>query len=532
LDTINVKPQQLDAIFTANVISIEGLESTERAVLSLYKALSLTDPSIKQNVSPNEQPAQTMQLSKMRALQDKRSGYLEASDTFLKRFKNYMNVICGQAMMEIQASAKTASSKTSEMDISVDDVHVGREVLWKYSPLILYTKSLNRDAWLDIIKTYQTQMRVIYSNGITTKIQICKKLARGNPGDEQFILFTSDAQADSTYLNSRKITVKRSQTLARQLRNASGEKSIRQAASQNGSIFPCEAVEQTINEVTPLLLSEQMFLVDFFHATTTETMDFSDAVQLSLPENRHGPLDLHRKPYEPDQEMTQLIADIMTDLFSFLPNELQSLISWATSMGPLQGIGILSAINSKMATIDDGFYFRALHTLSTRLTNEWTRFLGQQIRAIEETKVKVNKRKGVLHFMRIFPLFTSHIESMLPPANTDANEVRTLVDQGYQQIIKAMFDSLRAIAKESPSSAPHAPAGDPEDKEALNYHILLIENMNHYVENVEEKGDKVLEEGKTKALEDYEDHLSLYVDAVIRRPLGKIMVCICDFVKS
>jgi hypothetical protein len=201
-------------------------------------------------------------------------------------------------------------------------------------------------------------------------------------------------------------------------------------------------------------------------------------------------------------------------------------------MGPLQGIGILSALHSKMATIDDGFYFRTLHTLSTRLTNEWSRFLGQQIRAIEETKVKVNKRKGILHFMRIFPMFAAHVESMLPPANTDPNEVRTLVDQAYQQITKAMFDSLRTIAKESPSSAPHAPSSDPEDKEALNYHILLIENMNHYVENVDERGDKVLEEGKNKAREDYEDHLSLYVDAVIRRPLGKIMVRICDFTSS
>ena len=64
----------------------------------------------------------------------------------------------------------------------------------------------------------------------------------------------------------------------------------------------------------------------------------------------------------------------------------------------------------------------------------------------------------------------------------------------------------------------------PEDKEALNYHILLIENMNHYIECVDDRGDAILTEGKRKAQEEYDEHLNLYVDAVIRRPLGKIMV--------
>jgi exocyst complex component 1 len=523
LDIIN-RPQALDPIFNANVINIDGLEQTERAVLHMYKVLTLTDPNLKQNAtSTSDQSAQSLELSKMRALQEKKTLYIEASDTFLKRFKNYMNIIYGQAMMEIQAASKKDVSKSIELTLSVESVNAGRLVLWKYSPLILYTKSLNRPLWRDIIKMYQSQIRTIYSNGIVASIQATKKLSRGSPGDEQDILFTSEAQADSIAATALKLTAKRSQHLARSWRTASGDKTLRQPSGQTGSLYPCEGVDQALSEITPLILSEQMFLVDFFHATTTEVGDFADAVLSSVPENRRGPVDLQRKPYEPDQEMTQFVTDTMADLFSFLPNELDSLIKWALAVGQLQGVGVLYALHSKMATIEDGFYFRALHSLSTRLTNEWSKFLNSQIRAIEETKVKVNKRKGILHFMRIFPVFSAHIESMLPPANTDLNEVRTLVDEAYRQIIKAMFDSLRAIAKETPS-ASQGPSGDPEDKEALNYHILLIENTNHYVEHVDPRGDQVLEEGKQKALEQYEEHLSLYVDAVIRRPLGKIMV--------
>ena len=58
-----------------------------------------------------------------------------------------------------------------------------------------------------------------------------------------------------------------------------------------------------------------------------------------------------------------------------------------------------------------------------------------------------------------------------------------MVNNGYSIINRAMFDALQAIAKLSPQVVSHSI--DPEDKEQLNYHIMMIENMNHYVEEVD-----------------------------------------------
>jgi exocyst complex component 1 len=96
-----------------------------------------------------------------------------------------------------------------------------------------------------------------------------------------------------------------------------------------------------------------------------------------------------------------------------------------------------------------------------------------------------------------------------------------------------MWESLNFIAKDNQaggsSGQSSAPAsGDPEDKEALNYHILLIENMNHYIEEVETHHNVVLEEWADKANHDLFKHLTQYTDAVIRRPLGKWL----DFLES
>lgn len=171
------------------------------------------------------------------------------------------------------------------------------------------------------------------------------------------------------------------------------------------------------------------------------------------------------------------------------------------------------------------FLTRNLQKIHERLTGLFTRFVDEQIRAIEDTKVKIKKRKGVIAFMKTFPHFAMAIENMIPIGEeADHLEIRRMVDDAYQKINKAMFESLKVIAKESPTVMASQAQADPEDKEALNYHILLIENMNHYIEEVDGRADSVLLDWKSKAQEEMREHMDLYVDAVIRRPLGKLLV--------
>jgi hypothetical protein len=231
--------------------------------------------------------------------------------------------------------------------------------------------------------------------------------------------------------------------------------------------------------------------------------------------------------------MAKHITGVMEEIFSFWPAEMQSLVDWATKADPLQGVGILCAVDRKLLDIeetDQDFLTTTLRKIHERLQGLFSRFLDEQIRAIEDTKVKIKKRKGVISFMKTFPHFSVAIENMLPPASEggDRLEIRKMVNDAYSRINKAMFESLKVIAKESPTVMASQGQGDPEDKEALNYHILLIENMNHYMEEVDARTVGVLELWKSKAQDEYNEHMSLYVDAVIRRPLGKLL----EFIES
>lgn len=163
-----------------------------------------------------------------------------------------------------------------------------------------------------------------------------------------------------------------------------------------------------------------------------------------------------------------------------------------------------------------------LQKLHGHLELRFKKFVDDQLRAIEETKVKISKRKGVIAFIRLFPLFSAAVEEMLLGVDTTL-PIRSTVDREYDRILKTMFDSLMVIARENPSVSATSGSVDPEDKEALNFHILLIENMNHFLEETDTRGLDVLEEWKEKANTTYYEHMNLYLDAVMRRPLGKIL---------
>lgn len=194
----------------------------------------------------------------------------------------------------------------------------------------------------------------------------------------------------------------------------------------------------------------------------------------------------------------------------------------------------------EVSSLAQEFAANTLRTLSENLKLRTNRFVDEQVKAIDDTKVKIKKRKGIIVFIRTFPNFSATIESSLPPSSSlesaECPETRALVDTAYQRINKAMFDSLRFIAKEAPNALTTIPTNvgyssshaDPEDKEALNHHILLIENMQYFVSTVDERSNPVLGQWCGQAYMELSEHLAAYVSTIIRRPLGRII----DFLDS
>lgn len=160
--------------------------------------------------------------------------------------------------------------------------------------------------------------------------------ARKPAGDESDILFTTqEKEPESMAKTARTLTVKRSQTLARGLRSASGDKETKVArAPQDGKLFAFDVFGRVLDDIGPVLLTEQNFVTEFFHATSAETIDFPDVVGATKIEDRRGPNLWIRKQFEADRSMAKRVADVMEDIFSFWPTEIQNLVDWAVHQTP------------------------------------------------------------------------------------------------------------------------------------------------------------------------------------------------------
>ncbi|CAJ2505423.1 Uu.00g128170.m01.CDS01 [Anthostomella pinea] len=531
LDTCAITSDDLQALQVAPLETASGLEEIETALVTLFKAMTKIDSSMaaseprkSEDASMSEQHATlNPDYGKMRIVQEKKEMYLSQSASFLQRFGGFMSRQIDKASGETKSAMAGALSK--KVDPRNHDS--GRGVLWKYSPLVLYAREVDLEQWNRYLQIYQEKNLPLYKIEFKDVVDAWKRNARKPSGEELELLFTSleEKKQESTIATARRVTVKRSQTLARSLRTPLGDGG--RATSEKGADtrnLPYEAFAGIMDDLMPLVEIEQNFIVDFFHATTLETADFPDLVAAARPQDRRGG-DLKRhRVMEPDRELARRVTRSMEVIFSFLEQDLQNVVNWVLSQDALQGVGVLAILERKhleMTQSNQDFLNNILQKLHSSLESKFSKFVEDQIRAIEETKVKIHKRKGVIAFMRIFPHFSSAVENMLSAVDTTSS-VRKTVDQEYDRIIKSMFDSLKVIARENPATLTSNGA-DPEDKEALNYHILLIENMNHFLEELDTHGLEILEDWKEAAAGEMAEHLGLYLNAVMRRPLGKLL---------
>ncbi|KAL8869227.1 MAG: hypothetical protein Q9174_004428, partial [Haloplaca sp. 1 TL-2023] len=544
LDTISISSSDLRSLKEASLTKPQGIAAVEMTLGQLYTAMMTIDPRTRRNRSPPQsadgQKADPglggstghHELSSIQAVREKRDSYQAEIREFVGRFKQYLAIKFRETESQIkdELDHRRSSSTTSnnpKLDIRLRERP--RQQLWAYSPLLLFSREMASTEWEDLIRMYEGSAKNPYQDEFRDNAFAWKRIARKPTTDEQEVLFTSQ-EKESESLVGRKLTVKRSKTV----RNDSSHRISSGDRPNDGKIDAYEAFSGALSEMVRVITVEQNFITDLFHMTSARTTDFNDAIAATRPEARTSPDLTEKKPFEPDRDLARRLYGAMEDMYSFWPTDVQNLVDWVIKQDQLQGVGVIAALEAKHAELDETNQEYILQTLSKihdRLIIIFNRFVDDQIRGIEDTKVKIKKRKGVIAFMKTFPNFSLAIESMLPPLTH--LPIRNLIDDAYNKINKAMFESLKFIAKESPTAAQSLPAAtaagaDPEDKEALNYHILLIENMNHYIEETYARDNPVLAEWKVAAQHEMAEHLDLYLSSILRRPLGKLL----DFIES
>lgn len=344
LETCAITSKDLEALRLAPLENTRGLEDVESALVILYKAMLKIDPSLgdvelssaeTQNESDHNNGLDS-DYGKMRIVREKKQMYLQESGHFMRRLVEFMARQFDEAYTETSKSLDGALSKK----IDASHHEIGRDILWKYSPLMLYSRDADLENWNRMIQIYQDRGHPVYKKEFQNVVAIWRKNARKPTGEEAELLFTSqvEKQQEGVATAARKMTVKRSQTLARALRSPLADGGHR-ASADKGTVdrknLAYEVFLGVLDDLLPLVEMEQNFIVDFFHATTLEQADFPEAVSTLDPRDRRGgDLKRHRL-MEPDRELARRVTRSMEVVFAFLETELLRLVEWVVSQDPL-----------------------------------------------------------------------------------------------------------------------------------------------------------------------------------------------------
>ena len=338
LETISIDRRHLAPLRRASLASSDGIETIESCLLRLYKSLTTIDPAIKQsNGSKTFQATpisdQTSELSSMQAVQERKEAYIGESMLFLDLFQQHMDTTFAHAFRGIEdiIDRRTGGSPIGTTGIDIGAYDSIRSSLWIYSPLVLFAKEVSTTAWTTILQSYQSRANNVFRKDMESNPSAWMALARKPTGEEDDILFSSyhERDADGISGTARKLTVKRSQTLARSLRSATGDKISTVDRSQTGKLHPAEAFASSLDETIPAIFREQNFIVDFFHASSVTNIDFEDAIKVPS-EKRKGSDLAQRKLFEADRALAKQVFDVMEGIFGFWTKSLDIMIKRTT----------------------------------------------------------------------------------------------------------------------------------------------------------------------------------------------------------
>lgn len=331
VSTVSLDSRQLEPLQTASVGDTRGLEAIEGSLSLLYRALQKIDPSsIHGNSSGSisgSNPGQGL-----RALQERKQQYMNEADSFLQRLKLYVDPAFGSALSKARETLQRASVSSRNGPSAHE---AGRAELWPYSPLMLFVKEISPATWKDLLKIYRDRARGIYQDETRESITEWKKRSRKIGLDDNDILFTSqEKEVESTGLAStaaRKMTIKRSGTLARSLRQASHKERTGSSMpkGQDANQLPYEVFAGVLADSVPIISTEQNFVTDFFHASGLENMDFVDAVNAERPSQRQGTDLFARRMNDPDRSMADTVRQTVENIFAAWSIETQALLEWA-----------------------------------------------------------------------------------------------------------------------------------------------------------------------------------------------------------
>ncbi|KAF9527786.1 exocyst complex component Sec3-domain-containing protein [Crepidotus variabilis] len=480
LRTVHVDQDALTTLTQESLEKAQSIQRLEEASVQLYKAL------------------QAGRDTEMAATMERLQEYRTYNSQFCKRMLDFLSIMfvaqCKMLLGDMSGVIK--SSRPMVVPHRELEAYLGR-----YSGLMLYLREMDEAVYSKLCGAYFSAASDLHGTQIKALLSIHLDMVKRASDDEsEQGAITSPVPSKTTAGIRRAGTIIRSPIEGRQ---KDKDKQI------DGDQRASEVFGMFLEQIATLIYREDEFITDFLQINDAG-LTFADYMGLDNYFRRQAARSSGLK-----QATLKLIRGALDLIFGFLASELKAWLDAALAKDTMELVGILAYLERFLVDAEEKgnpFVVSLLEKQHSRLRISFDRHVSDQLKGIEQTKLSSKKRKGVAQFIKNFPAYASRIENQLIGA--DSLDIRTNVDTAYERITQAMFDSLMQMAKLE---------GEGEDKGQLNYHVILIENMQYFVTEVSQMDVMSLNMATRKAEGMYDENLSSYIKIVFRRPFGKII---------
>ncbi|KAI8612283.1 exocyst complex component Sec3-domain-containing protein [Chytriomyces sp. MP71] len=492
-----------------------GIKSCERAVSVLMEIVKIKFDDMIADIS---------------MIKERHGLYQSYAADFAVRFTEFMNGF----MTKMVASLATDKSRTQKLCLTMNELDAVQTKFAQYFNLINWLKLHDARKHFDIRMNYTNIFGKFYKSEFHQYIENLKQThtRRKILPDEQDYSFTI-SPVSVTAVASNAISVIGSKALEKgkggwnMLGNvtrikreegdddAPGTPKFKGDKGDEDKIWPDEAMNEIYASLCPMVVTEMNMVMDLFDlkakSSESETVEFSHEWLESLSNPREKLKEFRQQNRL--NEVFDLLFDVHDDICSFF--------EWSLKYDPTFAVGMMNPLEERMKAFAPTAYQNfslQMELLMSKITLNFERYVDEQIKAIEETKITYRKRNGILPCIRTFPKFVDHMEKLVDGSQ---GQSRASVTNAYSRIVKSIFETLETLAKDHNESAKDSKNVD--DKESLNMHILNIENMHHFHAEIRARKIQGLEQFVKASKAVYDQNIEVYIKIVIRKPLGKLL---------
>ncbi|KAJ2910998.1 hypothetical protein GGI21_000293 [Coemansia aciculifera] len=570
LKTITLSEDELQVLRNESLETTDGIERVERVAASLTRMLGTAAGG----------------SGGLEAAHEKMKKYEFYSANFSTRVYDYLRV-----MFQFKIDGGTADGGGGGARAAVRGVrliggpeHVHRLMI-KYAGLTLWLKEAKPSADKELQALYIQCMNTLYASQVKELVDSCRPVffryrhEASNPMAEFSFSAAGGAAAagagagggpaSSGMPGGRRISLDglsgaAHHVIASAVKGGSdfGGGPMLPPPAPGNDMQPAEAFAIALQNVVANVIAEQNFISDLFHyvppahtraarrqpdgsnstggggktAKLGESPSFYNWVT-----HRLRPIELWDTPrtkLDSKDVVTQTVhfgsvkevKSMLDLLFGSLVTQIDALVDMGTRFDPSQAIGMLVSVSRALDLCkgsDQGFLINVLERCNDKLESTFQSYVSEQARAIEATKLVTKRRVGVLPFARIFPKFIAHIEELVGDTGYTA---RAIADSAYSRISRLIFDTLESLLREAESNAQKNADDKDAQKEQLNTHVLLLENMFVLVAGLQTYRTHSCRPYFVPMLDTYLDHAQVvqrkvmraYVKDVLGRPMGRL----------